>query len=153
MTAANLQQLTFDELADAWVAWFKQMIPDEFRRLVVPMVREMAAGQPLTPRRLADLAGVPLQHTLAGLREAGIESDPGERLVGGFALTSEPTPHRNEVHGNTLWTYCAGDSLLLPVLVGAPIHTVSPCAATGDPIHIEVTPTGVERVEIGRAHV
>jgi alkylmercury lyase len=148
MTVGNLQTLTDDALTDHLVAWYHQTFPlAEQRRLMVPMLRELATGQPVEPERLAALAGVPVEQTIALLRQAGAEWDQsGSRLVG-FGLTSQPTPHRFRVHGHALWTWCAVDALLFPVLIGAPAEIESPCAATGEPIRIQVTPSGLERVD------
>ncbi|MPY88859.1 MAG: alkylmercury lyase [Luteitalea sp.] len=155
MTTANLNQFTLDELADHYAAWLKQVLPAEARRLMVPILRELATtGQPLEPQRLATLAGLSLERTLALLREAPTEWDPsGERVVGGFGLTSIPTPHRYEVRGHSLWVWCAVDALMFPVLIGAPALIQSPCVATGDPIQIDLSPTGVARVEPASAVV
>lgn len=147
-TTVNLHDLTLDELTDHLAARFKQILPtEEYRRLLVPMLRELATGQPVEPERLAALAEVPLEQTLDMLRQAPTEWDPsGKRLVG-FGLTSNPTPHRFEIHGHTLWAWCAVDAVLFPVMIGAPARIESPCAATGDPIVIDLTPTDVQRVE------
>lgn len=144
MTAADLNQLTLDELVDHRVAWLKTMgseqaLPEESRRLFVPLLRELATGQPLDPQRLAGRARVPLEQTLAYLRETPTEWGPsGERVVG-WALTSIPTPHRYQTQGQVLWVWCAVDALMFPVVIGAPATIQSPCAATGDPITIDLT--------------
>ena len=84
MTTVNLDELNPGELTDHLVAWFKQVLPlEEQRRLMVPMLRELATGQPVEPERLAALADVPVDHVLALLQQAPSEWDPsGERLVG-----------------------------------------------------------------------
>lgn len=148
MTTPNLHDLTFDELTDRMAAMFRQILrSEEYRRLFVPLLRELATGRPVEPERLAALAEVPLEQTLDLLRQAPSEWDPsGKRLVG-LGLTSNPTPHRFEVHGHTLWGWCAVDTVFFPVVIGAPARIESPCAATGDPIVIDVSPTGVQRVE------
>ncbi len=154
MTTVNLHQLTDEQLTDHLVAWFKQTLPlEEHRRLFVPMLRELATGQPVEPQRLAALAGVPLDQTLALLRQAPSEWDPsGTRLVG-LGLTMKPTPHRFQVHGHSLYTWCAVDAMFFPVLIGAPARIQSPCVATGDLIQIDLTPASVERVEPSSAVV
>jgi alkylmercury lyase len=148
MTSVNLHTLSDDALTDHLAAWFTQTLPlDEERRLLVAALRELAGGQPVDPQRLAALAGMGVEQTVALLRQAAAEWDhSGTRLVG-FGLTSTPTRHRFQVHGHPLWTWCAVDALLFPVLIGAPAQTTSPCAATGTPIRIQATPTGVERVD------
>ena len=148
MTAVDLHTLSDDALTDHLVAWFRQTLPlPEQRRLMVPALRELAGGQPVEPQRLAALAGVGVEQTIALLRQAAVEWDPsGTRLVG-FGLTSTPTPHRFRVHGHALWTWCAVDAIFFPVLIGAAAQIESPCAATGELVRTQATPTGVERVD------
>lgn len=155
MTAADLKQLNFDELVDHWVTWLRRTLHEDFRRLFVPMLRELAAtGRPVEPQRIADLSGMPLARTLAVLRVNGdTEWDPSGERVAGLGLTGIRTRHRYQVHGHHLWTWCAVDSLLFVPLIGAPARIQSPCLATGDPILLDVTPTGVERVEPATAVV
>lgn len=154
MTTVNLDKLNPGELTDHLAAWFKQTLPlEEHRRLMVPMLRELATGQPVEPARLAARAGLPVDQVLALLRQAPSEWDPsGQRLVG-LGLTSQPTPHRFQVQGHTLYTWCAVDAMFFPVLVGAPARIQSPCVTTGDLIQIDLTPASVERVEPSSAVV
>lgn len=153
-TRANLQELTDDQLTKHLVAWFNQTLPsEEARRLFVPMLRELATGRPVDPERLAALAGVPVEETLALLRQAQSEWDPsGTRLVG-LGLSSQPTPHRFQVEDRTLYAWCAVDAIFFPVLIGAPARIESPCVATGDLIQIDLTPTGVDHVDPSTAVV
>lgn len=147
MTAVDLQKLTLDAYTDQIVARFSNF-GEDFWRLMVPGLRELATGQPVEPERLAALAGVPLEQTISILQEQGVDWEPsGKRLIGGLGLTWIPTSHRFEVQGNTLWAWCAVDALVFPVVIGAPARIQSPCATTGDPITIDVTPTEVQRVE------
>ena len=58
------------------------------------------------------------------------EWDPsGQRLVG-LGLTMVPTQHRYQTHGHDLWAWCAGDTLMFPVWIGAPARVESPCPTT-----------------------
>lgn len=153
-TTVNLHELTDDQLTEHLVAWIKQTLPlEEHRRLFVPTLRELATGRSVEPERLAALAGVSVEQTLALLREAPSEWDSsGTRLVG-LGLTSQPTPHLFQVHDRSLYTWCAVDAIFFPVLIGAPARIQSPCVATGDVIQIDVTLAGVEHVEPSSAVV
>jgi alkylmercury lyase len=51
------------------------------------------------------------------------------------------------LEGRTLFAWCALDALLFPALSGRPASIESPCRGTGEPVHIEVTPAGIEAVE------
>ena len=154
MTTVDLHRLSDEQLTDHLVAWFKQTLPlEEHRRLIVPILQELATGQPVDPERLAALAGVPLGQTLALLQQAPSEWDPGGTRLVGLGLTSKPTPHRFQVRGHSLYTWCAVDAMFFPVLIGAPARIQSPCVATGDLIQIDLTPVTVEHVEPSSAVV
>jgi alkylmercury lyase len=75
-----------------------------------------------------------------------IEWDEGGNIVGA-GLTLRPTPHRFKLKDRTLFTWCALDSLMFPGLVGQTVQVESPCAATGRPVRVTVTPQGVQQVE------
>lgn len=153
MTTVDLRRLTDEQLTEHLVAWFTQTVSLEQRRLFVPSLQQLATGQPVEPQRLAALAGMPVDQTLALLQQMAGEWDPsGTRLVG-LGLTSKPTRHRFQVHGHSLYTWCAVDAIFFPVLIGAPARIQSPCVATGDLIQIDLTPAGVEQVEPSSAVV
>lgn len=147
MTNIDLNQLTLDQLADHWAAWWKQLDTDEeYLRLFVPTLRQLATGHPVEPQRLAAITGLSLERTVAALRDIAEWDESGQRLVG-LGLTSIPTRHRYQVHGQSMYVWCAVDTLMITPLIGASARIQSPCVATGDLIHIDVTPTSVERVE------
>lgn len=51
--------------------------------------------------------------------------------------------HEFRVKGQTLWTWCAWDSLFIPMILGDTAEVSSP-----DPlVHVTVSPIGIERVE------
>jgi alkylmercury lyase len=147
-TEINPQTFDHDQLADQWVAGYSVLEREVFIRLAPHVWRELAAtAQPVTPERLATLAGLPREQVVAVLREAGAEWDPeGERLVG-LGVSLLRTPHRYDTDGHTVWTWCAPDLLVLPALLGQPARIQSPCAATGDPVRATVSPAGVADVE------
>jgi len=62
-------------------------------------------------------------------------------------LTLQLTPHRLELEGRTLFAWCALDALLFPILLERSASIESPCRGTGELVHIEVTPAGIEAVE------
>ena len=153
MTTVDLHRLTDEQLTEHLVAWFKQTLSPEHRRLFVPTLQQLTTGQPVEPERLAPQAGLPVDQTQALLRQTPSEWDPsGTRLVG-LGLTSKPTRHRFQVHGHNLYTWCAVDAMFFPMLIGAPARIQSPCVATGHLIQIDLTPAGVEHVEPSSAVV
>lgn len=65
----------------------------------------------------------------------------------GAKRSLRPTPHRFRLEDRTPFTWCALDSLMFPGLVGQTVQVESPCAATGRPVRVTVTPDGVTQVE------
>jgi alkylmercury lyase len=107
----------------------------------------LSQGEPVALERLAAAAGRPLGEVEAALRGVGnLEWDERGRLVG-LALTLRPTPHRFTVAGRTLFAWCASDALMFPIVLGRPGVVDSVCPGTGRAIHIELTPTCVERLD------
>lgn len=62
----------------------------------------------------------------------------------GFGLTLVPTPHRYLLDGHGLYTWCATDALMFTIILGRPAQVDSTCPATGTPIHIEISPDGID---------
>jgi alkylmercury lyase len=98
-------------------------------------------------KEIAAASGKSPEEVRAALdRFPSAEWDEQGRVVG-LGLTLRPTPHRLDLQGPTLFAWCALDALLFPVLLGRLANIESPCRGTGEPVHIEVTPTGIEAVE------
>ena len=110
------------------------------------LLRLLAGAEPVDLDELAALAG-PAGAELALVVHAqpGAEWDDDGRLVG-FGLTPRPTDYRFRVGGQTLYTWCASDTLFFTVILGE--HTVaeSTCPVTGVPIRLEITPEAIMSV-------
>jgi alkylmercury lyase len=107
----------------------------------------LARGNPASSEEIAATSGKSPEEVRAALdRFPSTESDEQGRVVG-LGLTLQLTPHRLELEGRALFAWCALDALLIPVLLGRPASLESPCRDTGEPVHIEVTPAGIEMVE------
>jgi alkylmercury lyase len=116
--------------------------------LLPPLLHLLAEGAPVPPERLAIAVGKPLLEVKSALREVPgpVEFDREGRIVG-WGLTLRPTEHRVEVEGHTLYTWCAEETLVFPIILGKRFRVTSPCYQTGEPIRVEVDPMRVERVE------
>ena len=118
-----------------------------FLEIVPPTLDLLARGKPASPEEIAAASGKSPEEVRAALdRFPSAEWDEQGRVVG-LGLTLQLTPHRLELEGHTLFAWCALDTLLFPVLLGRPASVESPCRGTGSPVHIEVTPAGIEAVE------
>ena len=113
----------------------------------VELLRLLAEGRPVPIERVAAVLERPAADVDAAVRGlANVEFDEEGRIVG-CGIMLKPTPHRLVVDGRSLFTWCAFDTLLFSPMLGRPATVESRCAATGAPIRIVVTPTGVERVD------
>ena len=118
-----------------------------FLQIVPPTLDLLARGKPASPEEIVAASGKSPEEVRAALEQfPSAEWDEQGRVVG-LGLTLRPTPHRLELEGRTLFAWCALDALLFPVLLGRPASIESPCRSTGEPVHIEVTPAGIEVVE------
>lgn len=79
-------------------------------------------------------------------KRLSLEWDASGKIVGA-GLTLNPTPHRFELDGRLLFTWCALDLLMFAGLIGQTVQVQSSCASTGTPIRVTVTSHGVEQVE------
>ena len=118
-----------------------------------PLLRLLATGGPVSLDQLAAATG----HTTGQVREAlaaipDTEYDETGRIVGS-GLTLRPTPHRFETGGNTLYTWCALDTLVFPAILGQPAQVTSRCHTTGTPVHLTVEPDQITHVEPATAVV
>src|SRR5215217_478681 len=118
-----------------------------FLEIIPPTLDLLARSKPAFPEEIAATSAKFPEEVRAALdRFPSTEWDEQGRVVG-LGLTLRLTPHRLELEGRTLFAWCALDALLFPVLLGRPASIESPCRGTGEPVHIEVTPAGIEAVE------
>ncbi len=142
-----------DQLAQTLTAAFHQGTngEEQFSHLFQQLLRLLAKGQPVSPEEIAAVTGQSPAETAAYLAQLpNVELDEAGNLVG-MGLTLKPTPHHFEIEGRILYTWCALDALLFPILLEKPAVVTSPCAVTGAPIKISVTPDGVTAVKPEKA--
>ena len=61
----------------------------------------------------------------------------------GWAVTLVPTSHRFQIRGQSLYTWCAFDTVLFPPSLQAEAQVQSTCPVTGHPITFVATPEGI----------
>jgi alkylmercury lyase len=135
------------ELAVRITAPMRIMAERPFLEIVPPTLDLLARGKPASPEEIAAASRKSPEEVRAALeRFPSAEWDEQGRVVG-LGLTLQLTPHRLQLEGRTLFAWCALDALLFPVLLGRPASIESPCRGTGEPVHIEVTPAGIQAVD------
>lgn len=113
----------------------------------LPLIRLLSRGDPVTREQLATILGRPEAIVADALRQfEDVVYDEEGRIVGA-GLSLMPTPYRFEVNGHVLYTWCALDTLIFPVWLGRSAQVSSDCPATGQPIHLRVSPERLEHLD------
>ncbi|GAA4710250.1 alkylmercury lyase [Promicromonospora umidemergens] len=110
-------------------------------------------GQPVSMAELAGAGGWPVEKV-----QAELERQPGtdwaeDGRVAGFGLTLRPTPHAFTFEDRTVYGFCATDVVNFPLILGRAGVVESTCPATGQRIHVELSPDGVLKVDPPQAVV
>ena len=124
---------------------------EDAKRLAVELYRQLAFGEPVRQESLAEALGVPTQEIAALLEDEQLKGwvfhNDENSVIGFRGLAIGKMPHRFEVEGRALYTWCAIDSLFIPEMLGKPAKVESRDPHTGTAIRLMVTPDGVESVE------
>lgn len=113
--------------------------------LAVRLYQMLVRGKPVAREALAREAGVSGGEVDEFLdRCGGLHYEDGESRIiafGGLALPE--MTHRFRVDGRTLYTWCAWDSLFIPVILQRTAEVESTCPVSKAPIRLRARPDGV----------
>ena len=116
--------------------------------LALALLDELAKGDPVGPAALATRARRSEgEVTDVVARWPNVHFDDKGRVIAFSGLSLAPTPHRLEVAGRQLYTWCAWDTLFLPALLAQPASVASTCPVTGTEVRLSVGPAGVQSAE------
>lgn len=119
------------------------LVSGDRRALLPPAIMLLAEGAPVPLRRLAAAADWTEERVAAALQAIPrVDRDDDGNLTG-LGLTLAPTVHRVTIDGHQLYTWCAVDSLALPVILGRSVSVESICPTSGRTIRVSLTPQGV----------
>ena len=142
--------MTIDQLASDLLARLP-VITGEEQRLGVAIYRQLAAGRPVAPSRLAQQLRVAVGDVVQLLTGPNLKPltyvDNQGRLIGFGGLAVQAMPHRFLVDGRTLYAWCAWDSLFIPGILGRTADVSSPSPDSRSRIRLTVAPNRVEHVE------
>ena len=141
---------TAAEVAESLEAGFPAVTDGAGQGFAKTLFQLLAEGEPVDTARLAEAVGRPESEVSAAL--AGPAFDPlvyrddRARIVGfsglGLAELGE-TVHRLRLEGGyEIYAWCAGDSLFLPIALGAEVRIESRCPVTGQTISFVGSPEG-----------
>ncbi|WP_372341132.1 alkylmercury lyase MerB [Geomonas paludis] len=107
------------------------------------LLRALAKGRPVSRTTIANALNTSLSDVDTALASFAdtVYDDIGDIVACGLSLM--PTPHSFRVCGIGLYTWCALDALMYPVALAQVAQVESRCPATGTPVRMTVTPTGV----------
>jgi alkylmercury lyase len=111
--------------------------------LCLPILHQVTRGKPIKKVTLAASLRVSqedIEQRLLHLPDTEFDSQ-GNIL--GWGVTLVPTRHRFQVHGQSLYTWCAFDTVLFPPSLLAEAQVHSTCPVTGHPITFVATPEGI----------
>lgn len=133
-TSEKLVQQLLDELGS------------DFLSRLAKVMEMLAEGRPVLVGEVMDSLHLNRDEAEDWLVKNGAEFNAAGNLVG-LGLTNVPTPHEFQVNGHNLYAWCAGDTLIFPVILGRMAHVVSSDPISGAKVRLTVTPNGVEEIE------
>jgi alkylmercury lyase len=120
----------------------------DLSRLLVRVMRELVQGR-LLPKEQVDQIigdlGIAREDAYRFLREVA-ERDASGEVFGIMGLSLNDTPHRFYVNGARMFTWCAGDALFVPAVLGQTATVESKSPVSGERLRLKVSPQGVEEV-------
>lgn len=115
------------------------------------ILNQLAEGAPLGSQRIATAAGLPLKTVERALVfDLPAQLDREGRVVA-LSLSLESTPHKVVIDGRTLYSWCVGQALMYPTLLGRRVRLESPCRTTGRRVVLDLTPNDVEHLDPAEA--
>jgi hypothetical protein len=150
MTTTNNDQRQIDDYKEVILSAFADFSGLDEKELRVGLggARELLrSGGPLTPTQIARAVDVPIatvESILQRHAEKGFVYFDGEgRIVGMWAVGGMDAGHQLEIEGRSAPTWCALDTLLLPLWWDVAAHVTSRDPFTGTAISFAVSPDGV----------
>ncbi len=147
---AIVTQEPLSRLTSELLARLPTMTPEE-RRLGLEIYRQLARGAPVPTAALAPALALPTRAVDELLARQNLKSltytDDQGRIIGFGGLAVGEMPHRFAVDGRMLYTWCAWDSLFIPVILGVEADVESPAPGGTARVRLRVGPDRVHRVE------
>ena len=119
-----------------------QQLQCEQEDLCLPILHQVTRGKLIGKATLAaslQVSQKELEQRLLHLPDT--EFDQQGNILG-WGVTLVPTRHHFQIHGQSLYTWCAFDTVLFPPSLLTEAHVQSTCPVTGHPITFVATPSG-----------
>ena len=144
---ALLQGGAMDEAGLAELAvLIAERLCGQHERVCVALIRQLAAGKPVSSAQLAETLTMEERAVGPVLRKLSDVDFDGAGNVVGFGLSLIPTVHHFIINGQTLYTWCALDTFMYTALLNQQSQVISRCPVTARPIALAMTPAGVSEL-------
>jgi alkylmercury lyase len=110
--------------------------------LCLPILHQVTRGKPIEKAALAASLRVSQEDVEQRLLHLPDTEFDQQGNILGWGVTLVPTRHRFQIHGQSLYTWCAFDTVLFPPSLQAEAQVQSTCPVTGHPITFIATPSG-----------
>ena len=115
-------------------------------RLLLQILRSLAKGRPVTGERVDQIVadiGIAGDEADQFLRQMS-ERDTDDNIVGVMGLSLNDHPHRFDVNGTRMRTWCAEDTLFLPAMLKQTATIESESPLSKEKVRLIVSADGVE---------
>jgi alkylmercury lyase len=144
------EESTLSALASDLLARLPTMTGEE-QNLGLEIYRQLAHGAPVPRASIAEALVVPRDTVDELLKRPNLRcltyTDTAGRIIGFGGLAVQEMPHLFKVDGRTLYTWCAWDSLFIPVILGVEAEVESPAPGSTARVRLRVAPDEVKHVE------
>ena len=124
-------------------------------RLLIQVWRSLAKGRPVTAERVDQIAadiGIARDEADQFLRQMS-ERDTDDNIVGVMGLSLNDHPHRFNVNGTRMSTWCAEDTLFLPAMLKQTATIESDSPLSKEKVRLTVSADAVEEASPAGAMV
>jgi len=124
---------------------------EEEQRLGLEIYRQLSSGEPVSTFGLAKALKSPPHEVDGLLAHPNLKclsyTDREGHIIGFGGLAVRPMPHRFSLNGRRLYTWCAWDSLFIPVILRQVAEVESPPPGGAGLVRLRVGRDGIERVD------
>jgi len=148
-----MNPINLDEIAKTLADGIRESLCSNQPRLFTQLLHLIAQGKLVSPEKIATALRISRDEITAALGlMPSVEFDQEGNIIGS-GLTLTPTPHHFHVGDHKLFTWCALDTLIFPVILKQSARVESLCPVSEVEVKLIVTPDGVKDLEPASAVV
>ena len=149
-----MQQATLDKIAERISTRLIERCYD-FYKLGVwsKLLQKLSRGRPVPVEQLADNLRLTTDKVFEIMQQLPDTEFNQQGDVVGMGLSLNPTSHYFQVNGYILFTWCALDTLIYPVVLGQAAQVKSKCPITGNEVRFSIGPDGIKHLNPATAVV